>query len=1182
MNKYIKPILFFLVIILAMIGYSHFIVNKSANDVKKLINIDNLSKDFMTDYFEEVSKLDESSLKYSLIVTSLDSNFEKYGASNVIEGPNHQFLLSYNSKDEMNKAKERLTSNQSIIRATENIDIEMYADTHYSWGIDKSNMGAAINYIENGNYDDVTVAVIDSGCNLDEFNTYYEGRIKEVVNLYDTKTIYDESGHGTHVSGIIADATPSNVSIIPIKIGDNRALNYYLLLAAFNYVIYYDKADVINLSLGSQSNLEDLYVEIVAANDKGIITVAAAGNGDGETPIYPASYDNTISVSSVDSNLNIASTSNYGNTITFSAPGVNIRSVNGFKSGTSMATPHVSSAVAMLKSVNKDVTYESVVDILKNHSKDLGDAGWDKYYGYGFLDLTDFETMVNEALNIELNNFEAPEEVKINYNYGNETNLMNLDFVFYDGNGKEYTKKLSDIDGLEITGYDPFSCNTQNVEFKFQNNTKEVRVKNNVCEINAYQTESVGTNEVSITGIVDPDKKEYIKFVSKINNKDVVSIGQGLFLESNIKKVILPSSIKTIGESAFADSKIEYVNGDANDVIISANAFNGATYLRTFSPSIKELGDSAFYGARLLNNIKLSNELTKIPDFAFYDANMISDIDLTHITEVGDRAFSNTSIRNLYIPKTLATMSPYAFLLMPYLETIEVENGNPYYDSRENSNNLIKTSTNELMVGSSNSFVPDSIKVIRPYAFFSNHDISEIYTNNVTSIGQDAFGGCLKLETVIFGESLETIGDELFTGSYRTIVYAFNSKFKEKLESDEENKPYGYININPTAEVIGSNDTYTAFDTIGNISLNLTYDGFINEKSIDLLSETINSGYRIEYESGNDSFRYGDTHYNVIFTNKYGVETTKEVPVTINKKNINYVYTSSGNIVKKDGQAHGINLTVDSPSEAKIAYMDQNGNYTLTNMPTFTNAGTYTINYKIYIDENYNEVYGSETVTITENTVNYSTDYAGIYDGNNHTINLDIRLDNYTISYSLDNINYNLSNMPEFNDVGEHIVYYKINSTSTGEVYGSNKVKIYGVKNISSDILIKENGLILKNNSFNTLTSKINIYADRASYKHYDSNNSLINSDAIKTGDRLVISISGKNAYDYDLSMLGDMTGDGKINSADLLRMRQHLIGTKTSQGVYFLAGDINNDSKLNSGDLLRLRQHLIGTKVIS
>lgn len=62
----------------------------------------------------------------------------------------------------------------------------------------------------------------------------------------------------------------------------------------------------------------------------------------------------------------------------------------------------------------------------------------------------------------------------------------------------------------------------------------------------------------------------------------------------------------------------------------------------------------------------------------------------------------------------------------------------------------------------------------------------------------------------------------------------------------------------------------------------------------------------------------------------------------------------------------------------------------------------------------------------------------------------------------------------------------------------------------------------------------------------------------------------------------GDLTGDGKINSADLLKMRQHLQGTSILTDAYFKAGALVNGSSINSADLLKIRQHLLGTKTIS
>ena len=88
--------------------------------------------------------------------------------------------------------------------------------------------------------------------------------------------------------------------------------------------------------------------------------------------------------------------------------------------------------------------------------------------------------------------------------------------------------------------------------------------------------------------------------------------------------------------------------------------------------------------------------------------------------------------------------------------------------------------------------------------------------------------------------------------------------------------------------------------------------------------------------------------------------------------------------------------------------------------------------------------------------------------------------------------------------------------------------------------------------------------------------------DLLYTGSKTSIH-RGSNVYaDYINIVIGDIDGDAEVTSSDLLKARQHLIGTKVLGGIYLLSADIDDDAEITSSDLLRIRQHLIGTKAIS
>ena len=116
------------------------------------------------------------------------------------------------------------------------------------------------------------------------------------------------------------------------------------------------------------------------------------------------------------------------------------------------------------------------------------------------------------------------------------------------------------------------------------------------------------------------------------------------------------------------------------------------------------------------------------------------------------------------------------------------------------------------------------------------------------------------------------------------------------------------------------------------------------------------------------------------------------------------------------------------------------------------------------------------------------------------------------------------------------------------------------------------------NTTLESFKNNINLetgYSVEVDYKTINSKKVLY------TGGKTKILVNGTLNRTFTNIVKGDTNGTGQINSGDLLRIRQHLLGTKILQGEYFIASDVNSDQVINSGDLLRIRQHLLGTRYI-
>ena len=114
------------------------------------------------------------------------------------------------------------------------------------------------------------------------------------------------------------------------------------------------------------------------------------------------------------------------------------------------------------------------------------------------------------------------------------------------------------------------------------------------------------------------------------------------------------------------------------------------------------------------------------------------------------------------------------------------------------------------------------------------------------------------------------------------------------------------------------------------------------------------------------------------------------------------------------------------------------------------------------------------------------------------------------------------------------------------------------------------------------LKTSLSSYQNHFTLNGYTMSISLGDKQYIYTGSKVSILLNGSTEATFTNIVRGDTSGDGQVNSADMLQLRQHMLNAKTLTGVYFKAGDIDNNNAINSADLLRMRQHLLGVKPIS
>ncbi len=617
---------------------------------------------------------------------------------------------------------------------------------------------------EKVNDDFIQVAVLDSGIDTDH-ELFVDRLIESNVNFSNSgeeNSCEDDYGHGTHVAGIIADNTLSNVKIKPYKVLNSAGYGSESLIAIAIDLAVAEGADLINMSISSDGEFQTLTDSVNNAFAQGVNVVVAAGNNKKDLNSYyvsPACVENAFTVSATTEDDKLAEYSNYNNTIDICAPGNDIKSSynnGGYVklSGTSMAAPQVTAALAIVYTVFPDKTAKEAEEYLQEYAVDLYEEKGENKFGEGRLYLKyilgDKPRTADPEFSVASGTFSNSFDLKITCPENNATIYYVIsdeeDFIEIDwyNNAKRYTNSIRI--SLDTTIYA-----IAQVEGKYVSSiVKAEYVRATGSEADYYDINSSGL----ITAYLGTETDLIIP--SRINNKTVKGIAPGAFEDNEeIRSVVLPSTATKIMSKAFRGcTNLDSVTG-SGITRVEFEAFKNSG-ISTFSfDKVTYISSGAFENCENLKNVNLSNVET-IQSSAFKNAKGIDKLDSEKLTALGTYAFQGSDIKEVNVPN-LTSISANAFencqslttVYIPYAKTISIS-------AFQNCTALNSINVDVLETIGASAFrntgfeymICPKLKTLGNYAFSECQNLALISLPKATTIGSYAFQDCPELQIV--------------------------------------------------------------------------------------------------------------------------------------------------------------------------------------------------------------------------------------------------------------------------------------------------------------------------------------------------------------------------------------------------------------------------------------------------
>lgn len=614
------------------------------------VNADTINNNVITNFSQEINELiatydsdeeyvtqeesNQSVIYDRLIVSS--GNVISENSIDSVKGLGYS-VFQYDNANGASEAKE-VFENKGYTVEYDSIltcdSVTSTSETSKTWANERVESQETLNAIKASGMElsEVTVGVIDSGA--DYTHELLKDRIVDTsINFSSSgneNDCMDDNGHGTMVSGVIAQNTTDNVKIKPYKLfNDDHSCTTSELISVIEYILSEDDCpDIINMSFGIGSNNENTlkYKLLNQLIDRGITVVVAAGNENADAKNYfPANVDGAITVSASNESNNRCSFSNFGSCVDIAAPGMYVYSSQlggGYRTanGTSFAAPLVASAAATVLMQNPSLTTNDIESKLKGATVQVYNEYTDtEWCGAGIL---------NYSALYESGIIDSP---VLSYSSGSYIDSIELSIDVPENSTVVYTTdgSIPSLDNGIIYDNPIDIYESTHIIAVAINNDKKSKYVGATYQIVHYADESDFT--ISSAGTITAYTGSYKNIIvpETINGITITGVAGSAFSETDILHIELPDTATVIRLKAFLNSSL-------NTII---------------AKGVTSLGASAFKNCNNLVNVNMPNVVSGGREL-FYGCSRLTEVDFNeNVEELGDLAFALTNYQNAYFPK---------------------------------------------------------------------------------------------------------------------------------------------------------------------------------------------------------------------------------------------------------------------------------------------------------------------------------------------------------------------------------------------------------------------------------------------------------------------------------------------------------------------------------------------------